>query len=48
MEPIAQVVTMLTMFIGRVGPVSLAISLSTYKNEDHSRTVLPSGDITVG
>lgn len=32
MNPFARVVTMLTMFIGRVGPVSLAISLSARKD----------------
>ena len=48
MEPAAQIITMLTMFIGRVGPVSLAISLSTYKDEGHNRAILPTADLTVG
>jgi trk system potassium uptake protein TrkH len=47
MTPLAKVVTMLVMFIGRVGPVSLAISLAA--RPDHSRgMVLPEAHINVG
>ena len=37
----------LVMFMGRVGPVSLAISL-TAKPDDNKRKVLPVGHINVG
>jgi trk system potassium uptake protein TrkH len=38
---------MACMFMGRVGPVSLAISL-TAKPDDNKRKVLPVGHINVG
>ena len=47
MEPIAKFITIMTMFIGRVGPVSLAISLATSKHEGRF-DVLPEGKISVG
>lgn len=49
MNPIAKIVTMITMFLGRVGPISLAITLSA-KSEDaaHKRAVLPETKIIVG
>lgn len=49
MNPIAKVVTILTMFIGRVGPISLAITLSM-KHEDSAqkRAILPDAKIIVG
>ena len=43
----AKVVYMVVMFIGRVGPVSLAISL-TAKPDDNKRKILPEGHINVG
>lgn len=47
MNPVALLVTMLTMLIGRVGPVSMAISLSFHRDDTH-RTVVPQADIIVG
>lgn len=47
MEPLARFITILTMFIGRVGPVSLAISLAANKRQDRFE-VLPEGKISVG
>ena len=49
MNPFARVVTMLTMFIGRVGPVSRAISLSARKDSAAARrAVQPQAHINVG
>ena len=49
MNPFARVVTMLTMFIGSVGPVSLAISLSARKDSAAARrAVQPQAHINVG
>lgn len=48
MEPPALFVTMLTMFIGRVGPVSLVISLANQNNRKGRFDVLPDGKIAVG
>lgn len=47
MGPVARFITIMTMFIGRVGPVSLAISLATNKHQDRFE-VLPEGKISVG
>lgn len=43
----ALIVTMITMFIGRVGPVSLAISLASQRKEQGKFDVLPEGKISV-
>ena len=43
----AKLLYMLVMFMGRVGPVSLAISL-TVKPGDNKRKILPVGHINVG
>lgn len=43
----AKAIYMVVMFIGRVGPVSLAISL-TAKPDDNKRRILPEGHINVG
>ena len=48
MNPIAQIITMCTMLVGRVGPVSMAISLSTHKDKNLSRNIVPQADISVG
>lgn len=49
MRPVAKLITILTMFIGRVGPVSLAISLSMPDPSTRSKwEVLPEGKIIVG
>ncbi len=49
MNPVARVVTMLTMFIGRVGPVSLAITLSAKQRDDAAkRSIMPEARINVG
>lgn len=47
MEPLAKIITALTMFIGRVGPVSLAISLAVNRKTGKF-DVLPEGKISVG
>ncbi len=48
-NPIAQVATMVTMLIGRVGPVSMAISLSLKsKKDEYAHVVVPQADLTVG
>lgn len=47
LNSVAKVIYMLVMFIGRVGPVSLAISL-TAKPDDNKRRILPEGHINVG
>ena len=43
----AKVLYMLVMFMGRVGPVSLAMSL-TAKPDDNKRKIMPVGHINVG
>ena len=43
-----KVCTILTMFIGRVGPVTLAISLSVKYNDYSQREIVPDGKIIVG
>ena len=48
MNPLAKLITILTMFIGRVGPVSLMISLARQANENCRREVLPEANISVG
>ncbi len=48
METPALIVTMITMFIGRVGPVSLAISLASQHRDQSKFNVLPEGNISVG
>lgn len=47
LNSVAKVIYMVVMFIGRVGPVSLAISL-TAKPDDNKRRILPEGHINVG
>lgn len=41
MNPVARAVTMLAMFLGRVGPVSLAISLAARRDSAAARRVIP-------
>lgn len=48
MNAIAKMITIITMFIGRVGPVSLVISLARQANESSRREVLPEARISVG
>ena len=48
MHPLALIITMITMFIGRVGPVSLAISLASQRREQGKFDILPEGKISVG
>lgn len=48
MNPIAKIITIVTMFIGRVGPVSLVISLARQAKEASRREVLPEAKINVG
>ena len=43
----AKMLYMLVMFMGRVGPVSLAMSL-TAKPDDNKRKIMPVGHINVG
>ena len=44
----AKLITVVTMFIGRVGPVSLLISLARLASEGSRREVLPEARISVG
>ncbi|HIY11030.1 MAG TPA: potassium transporter Trk [Candidatus Anaerofilum excrementigallinarum] len=44
----AKLITVVTMFIGRVGPVSLLISLARQASEGSRREVLPEARINVG
>ena len=46
MNPFARVVTMLTMFIGRVGPVSFGVAILMRKKK--SGSVLPEGRMLIG
>ena len=48
MQAAAKLVTILTMFVGRVGPVALAISLAGNTPPSAARTVLPEGQVNVG
>lgn len=49
MNPIARIVTIITMFIGRVGPVSLALSLAGHQERAADRRrVPPQAHISVG
>lgn len=48
MHPLALIITMISMFIGRVGPVSLAISLASQRREQGKFDILPEGKISVG
>lgn len=45
---ISRVILILTMFIGRVGPVSLALSLALRSNSKTKNQVIPEGKIMVG
>lgn len=47
MNAFAQSLTMLTMLVGRVGPISMAISLSNHQDTG-ALTVMPNADLTVG
>ena len=48
MQAAAKLVTILTMFVGRVGPVALAISLAGSTPPSAARAVLPEGHVNVG
>lgn len=48
MSDMGKICTILTMFIGRVGPVSLAISLSLKYNDYSHREIVPEGKLIVG
>lgn len=48
MKPIALCVTMATMLIGRVGPVTMAISFSLNRDHNDGRAVMPKANISVG
>lgn len=45
---ISRIILILTMFIGRVGPVSLALSLALRSNSKTKNQVIPEGKIMVG
>ena len=45
---ISRIALILTMFLGRVGPVSLALSLAMHGNNKHKGQVIPEGKILVG
>ncbi len=48
MSDLGKVFVILSMFIGRVGPVSLAISLSIKYHDYSNREIIPDGNIIVG
>ena len=48
MQAPALIVTILTMFIGRVGPISMVISLARQNQKKGRFAVLPEGKINVG
>ncbi|MDL2323524.1 potassium transporter Trk [Ruminococcaceae bacterium OttesenSCG-928-A16] len=48
MNLIAKLATMLTMYIGRCGPVALAASLTLRGSKNHKHEILPEGRIMVG
>ena len=45
---LTHIITMLTMFIGRVGPASLAISLASGRGGRKKNQVMPEGKVLVG
>lgn len=45
---VSKLMLTLAMFVGRVGPVSLALAISVKKNNDRSGMVLPEGKVIVG
>ncbi len=47
-NPASLIVLMITMFLGRVGPVSLALSLAYNVSQNDNTTILPEGKIMVG
>ncbi len=47
LSPVSKIALSFAMFIGRVGPVSLGLALSTHKNHK-SGAVLPEGKVIVG
>ncbi len=48
MSTAGKIATILAMFIGRVGPVSLAVSLTLKYNDYSQREIMPDGNVTVG
>lgn len=48
MNLVAKIITMLTMYVGRCGPVALAISLTARGMARKSHKVYPTGEILVG
>ena len=48
LSPLVKVVTSLTMLIGRVGPVSMGMTLAAQASELARREVLPEAKIVVG
>lgn len=48
MSTVGKIFTIISMFLGRVGPVSLAISLSLSYNDFSKREICPDGKIIVG
>ncbi|ARP49764.1 hypothetical protein B6259_01945 [Ruminococcaceae bacterium CPB6] len=48
LSPISRIAIILTMYIGRVGPVSLGLAVSIKHGHIHTDSVLPEGKIIVG
>ncbi|MEG0804712.1 MAG: potassium transporter TrkG, partial [Pygmaiobacter sp.] len=48
MGPFAKIATILAMLIGRVGPISMAMSISISMGDQAKREVLPEAKIIVG
>ena len=45
---ISRIVLILTMFLGRVGPISLALSITANMSTKNKSLVIPEGKIIVG
>ena len=48
LDPIPEFVVALTMFVGRVGPVSLALALIMRRGSKSAGAILPEGKLIVG
>jgi len=48
LQPVSKIMLIITMFLGRVGPVTFAIALAMRAQQEHKGTVYPEGKIAVG
>jgi len=48
LHPISKMLLILTMFLGRVGPLSFAVALTLRGNRGHQDIIYPEGKIVVG